>query len=150
MKHIEASSARPSRRLRPGLTAALALLLALTVAGGLAVSARTARTAPIADRAEPRTITLTARDMAFYLPGDATPNPTLVVGRGERVRLTLVNQDLGMRHDFAVAALDLATGTLDKVGETTTLEFEAPKVPGRSEYVCSFHDQMMKGVLRVE
>jgi plastocyanin len=143
---IQTSSSQPSR-LRLGLTLSLALLLALAVAGGLALSARTARQS---GPAGPRDITLTARDMAFYLPGDSTPNPTIVVARGEKVRLTLVNQDLGMRHDFAVAALDLSTETLDKVGETTTLEFEAPDEPGRQEYVCSFHEQMMKGVLRVE
>lgn len=145
------TSPLPRRRLRLG--AALALALALAAAGGLAVSARTARAARStepAGRAEPRAITLTARDMAFYLSGDPTPNPTLVVGRGEKVRLTLVNRDLGMRHDFAVASLDLSTAVLDEVGETATLEFEAPREPGRSEYVCTFHDQMMKGILRVE
>ena len=101
-------------------------------------------------REEPRTITLTARGMAFYLDGDSTPNPTLVLRRGERVRLTLTNQDRGMTHDFAVESLDLATRPLPRAGTATSLVFEAPEQPGESEYVCTFHALMMKGVLKVE
>jgi len=130
-------------RLRLGIGLA-AILLGLVLAGGLALSARTR------DRAEPRTITLTARDMAFYREGDPTPNPTLVVGRGEEVRVTLVNRDLGMTHDFAVGSLDVATRSLRETGATASVTFQAPGRPGRAEYVCTFHDKMMRGVLRVE
>lgn len=99
---------------------------------------------------EPRAITLTARDMAFYLPGDPTPNPTLVLRRGEEVRLTLTNQDRGMTHDFAVKSLDLATEPLQRADTTTSVVFEAPDQPGESEYVCTFHALMMKGIVKVE
>jgi len=120
------------------------LLLALALACcGVGLAARTNA------REEPRAITLTARGMAFYLEGDATPNPTLVLHRGERVRLTLINQDRGMTHDFAVESLDVATRALRRAG-TDSLIFEAPEQPGESEYVCTYHARMMKGLLKVE
>lgn len=143
MSPIEALRSTSSRNRRKAVWLALPLL-ALAIAGGLALSARTH------DRGEPREITLTARQMAFYLAGDPTPNPTLVLRRGEAVRLTLVNQDLGMTHDFAIDSLDVATRALRQVGTSTSLVFEAPDRPGRSEYVCTYHDQMMKGVLQVQ
>ena len=129
---------RPKMRL-------LLPLLALALACGVGLSAATTNL-----REEPRTITLTARDMAFYLDGDPIPNPTLVLRRGEKVRLTLINQDRGMTHDFAVGSLDLATDPLLKAGTATSLVFKAPGQSGESEYVCTFHAQMMKGVLKVE
>jgi hypothetical protein len=119
-------------------------LLGLALACGVGVSVRAG------GRAEPRAIHLTARDMAFYLDGDPTPNPTLVLRRGEEVRLTLTNQDRGMKHDFAVESLDLATDPLLRAGTSATLDFEAPGRPGESEYVCTFHALKMKGVVRVE
>ncbi|HZM28009.1 MAG TPA: cupredoxin domain-containing protein [Gemmatimonadales bacterium] len=116
-------------------------LLGLALACGVGLSARTGSR-------EARVITLTARDMAFYQSGDPTPNPTLVVRRGERVRLTLTNEDRGMTHDFAVRSMDVATRALR--GGTDSLVFEAPERPGESEYVCTYHARMMKGVLKVE
>jgi hypothetical protein len=116
----------------------------LLLACGLALSARTS------SRLEPRTLTLTAHDMAFYVEGDPTPNPVLRVRRGEALRLTLVNRDLGMTHDLAIESLDVATRSLREVGATASVEFEAPDRPGETEYVCTFHDKMMRGVLRIE
>jgi len=119
------------------------LLAGLLVGGGIALSVRAAV------RSEPRELTLIARDMAFYLPGDPTPNPTLVVGRGERVRITLRHEDPGMTHDFAVESRGVATDPLRRTGTTTAVVFHAPGRPGESEYVCTFHRLMMKGVLKV-
>jgi len=120
-------------------------LLGLALACGVGLTA--ARTG---GQGEPRVIALTARGMAFYQAGNPTPNPTLVLRRGEEVRLTLTNEDRGMTHDFAVESLDVATPALRRVGTSTSLVFEAPARPGESEYVCTFHALMMKGVLRVE
>ena len=53
------------------------LLVGLLVSGALALAVRAAV------RPEPRELTLIARGMAFYLPGDPTPNPRLIAGRGE-------------------------------------------------------------------
>jgi plastocyanin len=88
--------------------------------------------------------------MAFYLEGNPTPNPTIVLRRGEDVRLNLINQDRGMTHDFAVESLDLATPQLRRSGSATTVSFEAPEEPGESEYVCTLHARMMKGIVKVE
>jgi len=120
------------------------LLLFVLVCGGVALSVRAAV------RPEPRTLTLVARDMAFYLPGDPTPNPTLVLGRGERVHITLRHEDPGMTHDFAIEAQDVATDPLRRAGTTADVVFKAPERPGESEYVCTFHRLMMKGVLKVQ
>src|SRR5215210_4069532 len=129
---------------RPAGIPLLLPLLVLALACGVGFSARSDT------REEPRTITLTAHDMAFYMMGDPRPNPTLILRRGERVRLTLTNQDRGMTHDFAVESLDVATRPLRRTGTATTLVFQAPGRPGESEYVCTFHALMMKGVLKVE
>jgi len=117
---------------------------------GLALVAGVALAAGRSAREEPRSLALTARGMAFYQAGDPTPNPVLVVRRGERVRLTLTHQDPGMSHDFAVESLEVGTQPLTRAGTATTLVFEAPDRPGESEYVCTFHALMMKGILKVE
>ena len=118
----------------------LVLLAAMTVT----VWAFTGRATP------EREITLHARGMAFYLPGSDAPNPTLQVTAGESVRVVVVNDEPGVKHDLAVAKLGvtiapLAT-TLGSRGEAT---FEAPSLPGRYPYVCTFHAQMMRGVIEV-
>ncbi len=121
-----------------------ALLLAgLLVGGGIALSVRAAV------RPEPRELTLIARDMAFYLPGDPTPNPTLVLGRGERVRIILRHEDPGMTHDFAVASQAIATAPLRRAGTTAAVVFAAPEQPGEYTYLCNLHARMMRGVLAV-
>jgi plastocyanin len=124
------------------------LFVILAVVGAFAVASSTA-----ASRPAPREITLVAEDMAFYLAdaqGPARePNPTLVVRRGETVRLVLVNRDRGMDHDFVAGALEVATSLVPGDGSTTSAVFEAPTEPGRHEYLCSLHARMMRGVLEV-
>lgn len=96
-----------------------------------------------------REITLVVRGMTFYLKDDPrTPNPTLEVKAGERVRVVLENQDRGMTHDFAVPALD---ASLDPIGwnQTEILVFDVPEAPGAYEYVCRPHRLMMRGTIRV-
>ena len=129
------SRARSRRRL-------LALpLLALAVACGIGLSVRAAA------RPEPRTITLLARGMAFYLPGETVPNPRLLVERGEELRFVLRNEDQGMAHDLAT--LGKATGLLEEVGETAELTVRAPAIPGEHEYLCSLHPRLMRGLMEV-
>ena len=96
-----------------------------------------------------REITLVARNMAFYLESDPkTPNPTIEVKAGERVRIVLRNQDRGMMHDLAVPAVKK---TLDLIGwnESDDLKFTAPKQPGTYQYECQPHRLMMRGTIRV-
>lgn len=97
-----------------------------------------------------REITLVARGMAFYLERDpTTPNPTITLQPGERVRVVLQNRDRGITHDFAVPVVDAA---LDPINwnEDDAVVFTAPETPGRYEYVCRPHLLMMRGTLIVE
>jgi plastocyanin len=96
-----------------------------------------------------REITLVVHGMTFYLKDDLrTPNPTLEVRAGERVRVVLENRDRGMTHDFAVPALDAALDPIDW-NETETVVFDVPDTPGAYEYVCRPHQLMMRGTIRV-
>ena len=138
----------PGRSSRP----LLPLLALLLVGGGIALAVQAAT------RPEPRTVTLLAQGMSFYLPGDATPNPRLVVERGEEVRLVLRNQDRGISHDLAVPDGDGGRGEPGELkvtrevrglGESADLTFRAPEVKGEYEYLCTLHSRMMRGVLEV-
>lgn len=100
--------------------------------------------------ADAREVTLHARGMAFYLPGSDVPNPTLQVTAGESVRLTVINDDPGVKHDLAMEKLGVAIAPLATTpGSRGTATLEAPALPGRYPYVCTFHAQMMRGVLEV-
>ena len=97
-----------------------------------------------------REITLVVRGMAFYVDGEfQRPNPVLAVRAGERVRVTVRNEERGMTHDFAVPALGEATSLLDW-NERGDVTFEAPAQRGTYDYVCNPHRAMMKGTLQVE
>jgi len=96
-----------------------------------------------------RKIALVAKGMAFYLEADLqTPNPTIEVKAGERVRIVLRNQDRGMTHDFAVPTLDAA---LTPIGwnESGDVVLDVPRQPGTYQYVCRPHSLMMQGTIRV-
>jgi plastocyanin len=96
-----------------------------------------------------REVTLVVKGMAFYLEDDLrTPNPTIDVKAGERVRIVVKNQDRGLTHDFAFPASQAVMEELtwSQTGEVT---FEAPDNPGTHEYFCQPHRLMMKGIIRV-
>jgi plastocyanin len=95
-----------------------------------------------------RPITLVARDMAFYVEGDSTPNPVIQARAGERLRIVLKNRDRGMTHDFAVPSVEASTDEL-KWDENDEVTFEVPSEPGTYEYVCRPHLLMMKGTIQV-
>ena len=102
-------------------------------------------------RPEPRELTLVARGMAFYLPGDPTPNPRLVAGRGETLRITLRNEDRGMAHDLAIPSGSgerKSTPVLREPGESADLTLAPPRA-GEYDYLCNLHSRMMRGVLEV-
>ena len=105
--------------------------------------------APALSKTPSREITLVAKEMAFYLEGDMkTPNPTLEIKAGERVRITLRNDERGIRHDFAVPALRKAVDELTW-NESDDVTFTAPKQPGTYQYECQPHRLMMRGTIRV-
>jgi plastocyanin len=96
-----------------------------------------------------REITLVARGMAFYLENDpTTPNPTLAVSAGERVRIVLRNQDWGLTHDFAVPSVAAALDPI-RWNESGEVVFDVPTTPGAYGYVCRPHQLMMRGTIRV-
>jgi plastocyanin len=96
-----------------------------------------------------REVILVAKGMAFYLESDPnTPNPTLEVKAGERLRVVLRNQDRGLSHDFAIPAVAAAMKAIDW-NESGEVVLEVPETPGTYEYVCRPHFLMMRGILRV-
>lgn len=96
-----------------------------------------------------RQVVLVVRHMAFYIEGDfERANPPLEFRAGERVRLVLRNEEVGMRHNFSVPAWDVATTELNGEG-STRLEFVVPKTAGRQEYVCTPHAAMMRGTIEI-
>lgn len=99
--------------------------------------------------ARAREIRLVVRDMTYYAEGGASPNPTLLVRRGERVRVILRNEDPGMTHDFTIPGWGAASRQVVSRGETA-VEFRAPAQAGEQMYVCTPHGQMMRGTIRAE
>ena len=96
-----------------------------------------------------REVTIVAKGMAFYLEDDlTTPNPTIEVKAGERVRVVLKNQDRGLVHDLAVPVASAVTKELTW-NRSGKVSFTAPKTPGTYEYFCQPHKLMMKGTIRV-
>jgi hypothetical protein len=92
----------------------------------------------------PREVRLEARGMAFYLEGGATANPAIEAAPGERLRLVLVNRDLGFEHDLRLPELGAATGLLGD-GESGALTLRVPTATGEYRYDCSLHARMMAG-----
>jgi plastocyanin len=96
-----------------------------------------------------REIVLVTSGMAFYIEGDAgTPNPTIEVKAGERVRIVVRNQDRGMTHDFAVPAVAAAMDAI-RWNQSADVTFDVPDTPGTYQYECRPHRLMMRGLLRV-
>jgi uncharacterized cupredoxin-like copper-binding protein len=104
---------------------------------------------PASSSTPAREITLVVTGMAFYLEGDPrTPNPTIEVRAGERVRIVLRNQDRGMTHDFAVPVLHAVVKPIGW-NESADIVMDIPTQPGSYEYVCQPHSVMMRGTMRV-
>jgi plastocyanin len=101
------------------------------------------RSAPV------RQITLVARGMTFVLE-DApdTPNPVISLRAGERVRLVLKNEAPGLLHNVEIPALNVQLDQI-RAGETTDRTFTVPDKPGRYEYRCRPHSELMHGSVEV-
>jgi plastocyanin len=95
-----------------------------------------------------REVVLVARGMAFYVEGNPTPNPTIDLVAGERVRIILRNQDEGMVHDMAATRLPISFDLLNW-REERELTLVVPDLPGSYAYVCRPHSVMMRGQIRV-
>jgi plastocyanin len=104
---------------------------------------------PALTRTPTREVQLVMKGMAFYLETDlATPNPTIEVQAGERVRVVVRNEDRGLTHDFAVPVAGAVTKEIpwNQSGEVV---FDVPETPGTYEYICQPHQLMMRGTIRV-
>lgn len=138
MRHISKWFSSAAGTVRTVLIAVAFLAVGLTALMPVVAKPRTG----------PREIVLIARDMAFYLEGSNTPNPTIAVSRSEEVRVIVRNQDPGITHAFAIGSLRASIGRIDP-GATQGVQFRAPRKAGRYEYVCPPHALMMKGTLLV-
>jgi plastocyanin len=98
---------------------------------------------------EVRVIRVVVHNMAYYIAGRNDPNPTIRLRRDERVRIVVINQDAGMKHDFGIDAWQRRTGLIDGIGEAR-LEFVTPSDPGEVSYSCTPHGTLMRGTVRVE
>jgi len=97
----------------------------------------------------PRSIVIVCRSMAFFVPGDPTPNPTIAVAAGEAITLDVRNEDgPGVLHDLAIDPLNLATGLLQP-GQAAQVTFTAPDRPASLDYYCRPHALTMRGILKV-
>lgn len=96
-----------------------------------------------------RELVLVARQMAYFTPGGVESNPTIRVRAGERVRIVLVNEDRGMLHDLSIGSLGFRVEALAGDGSRGAEILRVPEAPGRTEYVCTFHARLMRGVLEV-
>jgi plastocyanin len=125
-------------------------VLLLIAVAALAVVPRMAGDALSAGDAESavRVINLVARDMTFYVDGQAAPNPALHARPGERIRVVLKNTDAGMSHDFAIRSWGVTTKLLKGKGEDS-VEFTVPSARGAYDYSCTPHAEMMSGTLIV-
>ncbi len=70
-------------------------------------------------------------------------NPTIIVKKGDLVKLRLTNTDTMMKHDLAIQDLDLKTSLLEP-GETTEIIFSANQ-EGEYDYHCTVHPDQMIG-----
>lgn len=90
-----------------------------------------------------------AKGMTFIVAGgEPSPNPVIALRAGERVRLVLDNQAPGLLHDFAIPAWNVAIEPI-RAGERQEVLFVVPDTPGRVEYRCRPHSEMMHGFIDV-
>ncbi|HYU77730.1 MAG TPA: plastocyanin/azurin family copper-binding protein [Vicinamibacterales bacterium] len=97
----------------------------------------------------PREVLLVARGMTFNLA--STPNhanPVIHLRAGERVRITLRNDALGLMHDFEIPSWDVKSEQI-RGGQTTSVLFTVPEREGRVEYICRPHSSLMHGYIEV-
>jgi plastocyanin len=102
-----------------------------------------------ADGGASRTILLVARDMAFYVDGVGEPNPNIRVKPGEKITLTLRNEDAGMTHDLAISGWNASTRELRGSG-MDRITVTVPAKKGTTEYVCRPHSAVMRGSFLIE
>lgn len=122
---------------------------AFVLAAAVAIVALLPLRAGTLESTSPREVVLVVRNMAFYLNGDGTENPTLRLKAGERIRIVLRNEEPGVTHDFAVTEWNVATRPLNGSGRDS-VTFRVPDRVGSYEYLCNPHASMMRGIIEVK
>jgi plastocyanin len=102
-----------------------------------------------ASREYARDLRLVIVDKTFYVEGQPSPNPTLKLRAGERIRLVLRNEDEGMRHDLRIGKWNVAVPAIDGKGERA-VTFRVPEGRGPVSYACTPHSASMRGAIEVE
>jgi plastocyanin len=102
-----------------------------------------------ASREVEREVRLVAIDRTYYVEGQPTPNPTLKVRAGERIRLVLRNEDEGMRHDLRIPEWNVVVPPIEGKGERA-LTFRVPDARGNASYACTPHPSSMRGSIEIE
>ena len=96
-----------------------------------------------------RELIVTARGMSFVTADQPeTANPVITFRAGERVRLILRNEAPGLLHDFVIPAWQVEVPQI-RHGESREVVFTVPDTPGRFEYLCRPHSEMMTGFVEV-
>jgi nitrite reductase (NO-forming) len=75
---------------------------------------------------------------------DGVDNPNLLAQPGDRIRVTLVNED-GMPHDFALPDLNAQTALITAKGQTTDVDF-IPSDTGEFTYFCTVPGHRQAGM----
>jgi plastocyanin len=91
---------------------------------------------------EAREIVLEVRDLSF------DGNPTLAFEPGERIRLVVRNNDIGVLHSIRLPGIDDTVRHIPW-DEQIVIEFTAPD-EGAFEYICPQHAPKMQGHIRIE
>jgi plastocyanin len=145
LKTVAEPAFQPGPAVRQGRVARLRPLRLLVVIGVLGIAAvlglGTWLLAGQRAAAPLREVRLVAQDGRF-------DTPVLEVRSGERVRLTIVNQERdAISHDFAIAALGVRSPLIEP-GREVTITFTA-KQPGSYVFGCTVHPRLMDGKLSV-
>ena len=97
----------------------------------------------------PREVLLVARGMTFVLADSpASANPVIPLQAGERIRLVLKNEAPGLLHDIGIPEWNVQVDQI-RAGQTAEVTFTVPNRPGRYEYRCRPHAEMMSGFVEV-
>ena len=125
---------------------------AITAAAILSIGALLATVLPMmasTDFDKRRDVHLVIRDMAFYVDGRGEPNPTLQFRRGERIRVIVSSEDIGMNHDFVVKDWKVASRLLHGRGEEV-VNIKVPRDAESTTYACTPHAEKMRGSILIE
>jgi hypothetical protein len=96
-----------------------------------------------------RELRLIAVGLTFYLEGETQRNPPIKLRPGEQVKITLRNEDDGMRHDFRIQAWNTGIPPIVGKGEQSII-LRVPSVRGATSYACTPHAASMSGVIEVQ